>query len=417
MNIDATKLLPKTFKWFYTDERYLVHKGGTRSSKTWSILQALIIYGLENKGVTISIYRAEQTVAKRTVGQDLVEILRDHMDIYDANAHHKTKAEYTLPGGSVIRLRGCDKSSRLRGEKSDILYLNEVQEINESSWTQLKIRSKRVIVDFNPSFDWNTFYLSDDVQQSDYTMITSTYKDNPFLADETIQGIESLIPVYKEQDCLVRDKDLTYNGNGRLVSGNPVDWSVYGTANYMRSPLLLLSRYTVDDFTIDEPDAYGLDFGFTSPSSLVAIKIEEKHNENDVLYVEQLLYEPGLTTNDLVRRLDSLSVNKNTALFCDSAEPDRIVQLQRSGYNAKKSHKDIKAGLDAMRSRQLIVCGDDLVHELKNYKRKNRDSDKPKSNLKDHAIDAARYATLSLVAGPKKENWNKTYNALDKLTL
>jgi len=418
LDIDATPLLPKTLSWLQSKERYLVHQGGTRSSKTWSVLQGLIIHGLQHAGLTIGIYRAEQTVAKRTVGEDLVEILRDQMGIYDQNAHHKTDAEYTLPSGTVLRLRGCDKSSRLRGEKSDILYLNEVQEIDSASWTQLKLRSKRVICDFNPSFDWDSFYLAEDVRQGGHTMIVSTYKDNTFLAEETIQGIESLIPRYKEEDGTVMDDpDLEYKGDGRLISGDPVDWSIYGTASFMRSPMLLLPRYSIQELTIDEPDAYGLDFGFTAPSALVAVGIDEDDYEDDTAYLEELLYEKGLTTSDLIGRLGDLAISKDIPLFCDSAEPDRIVQLQRAGYDARKSRKDIEAGLDAMRSHQLIAAGPHIKSELEGYMRKSADSDKPRTGAVDHLIDASRYAILTLIAGPVTADWSKSYNALDGLTL
>jgi len=422
LDIDATTLLPETLAWLDSSQRYLVHKGGTRSSKTWSILQALIVHGLQHAGLKISIYRAEQTTAKRTVGEDLVEILRDQMGIYDADAHHKTDAEYTLPSGTVLRLRGCDKSSRLRGEKSNILYINEMQEIAEDSWTQLKLRSERVVLDFNPSFDFSSHYIAKDVLQAEgnYQVVESTYKDNPFLTPETVQGIESLIPRYREPGGkVIADPDLSYEGEGRLISGDPVDWSVYGRASYMRSPMLLLPRYTARPFQLQEHeiDAYGLDFGFTAPSALTAIAIDQQDYEDDHLYAEELLYEKGLTTSDLIARLDDLGISKKIPLYCDSAEPDRIVQLQRAGYDARKSRKDVSAGLDAVRSHQLQVSGANLEAELKSYMRKNKDSDEPRTGVADHLIDAIRYPTLTLLAGEPQENWGATYDALNGLTI
>ena len=397
MEIKATKIFKQTLNFLGGDGRLLVHKGGTRSGKTLNTVLALCMYCISNPGATVSIYRTDRVVARRTVGVDLKDVLDGILGIYRADDHHKTKATYTFSNGSKIALRGCEKT-RLRGMKSDISFFNEANEISRESAKQIKLRTTdKLIYDFNPTFEITNHWIGEDIDTKDCVIYTSTYRDNPFLERHTIEEIESLIPIYREADGTeIKDPDLIYDGDGVLVAGSVSDWSAYGRAEYQRSPLLLLPHYEEAPVSIDKPTCYGLDFGYTAESALVKCYINETEDRyKDIAYVRELLYEKKLTTQDLINRLSDLNIDKGTPLYCDSAEPDRIEQIERAGYDAQKAKKDIQSGLDSLRQHRLIVQGQNLVKELQSYQRKNRHSDKPRNGCTDHLIDSTRYAIFT----------------------
>ena len=396
--VRATWIFKEVWDWLKAaDERILLLEGGTRSSKTWSILTALIIVAKEERCV-IDVFRAEGTTCRRTVLKDFVEIL-EGMNRYDPSAHHKTNATYTFPNGSLVRFCGADSAQKLRGSERHHLYLNEANEFSREHWKQLRYRTTgQVIMDWNPSFDVSQTFIGDAKQdpQIEFTEIRSTYKDNPFLNARQIQAIESAIPVYREQDgTLVEDRDLEYQGDGTLVRGSPTDWAIYGLGRYRRSPLLLFPHFEEKRFVIEQPDAYGLDFGYTAPSALVQIQIDPSDEFKDRLRVDQLLYQKGLTSRQLVQAFERLDVSKDVPMYCDSAEPSKIQTLQNAGYDAKKTEKDTSGSIDAVQNHRLQIQGSDLINEVRSYQRVAPHSDAPDPQCTDHLVDAMRYAVLT----------------------
>lgn len=406
--IKGTRLLTKTRAFLApSGGRYLIHSGGTRSGKTYAILQSLVLYALENK-CTVDIVRKELATAKKTVQLDLIQVLSS-LSIYNEEMHNKTDAVFRLPTGSRIRLMGTDQAQKLRGAKRQILYINEANELSEESYKQLALRTtEKLIFDYNPSFSLEHHWLGD----VDAEVIKSTYNDNPFLSQGTVREIENLIPVYREAGgTIINDEDLTYAGDGALIKGNPTDWAIYGKGHYKRSPLLLLPHYQQATKRIDKPDAYGIDFGYTAPTAVVKMRIEEKEDENNIAYVEEVLYQTEMTTGDLVKALPET----DKPIYCDSAEPDRIDQLQRAGYDARKAKKDIEAGLDCLRDHQLFLSGQNLQAEVAGYQRKNRHTSTP-ADSPDHLCDAMRYVIFTHTTQPEdKGDINKTNSILSTL--
>jgi phage terminase large subunit len=140
---------------------------------------------------------------------------------------------------------------------------------------------------------------------------------------------------------------------------------------------------------------YGIDFGYNSPTAVVAVKLSSEAN-----IVSEKLYSRGLTNTDLIAELKKLAVPAGATLYCDSAEPDRVQELRRAGFRAEKARKDTKAGIIAVKDKPLWVTSDstNLIAELKTYKYKqdvNGNIIDEVVKLNDHAIDAMRYAIHS----------------------
>ena len=163
--------------------------------------------------------------------------------------------------------------------------------------------------------------------------------------------------------------------------------------------------YTHYKLTNDTPPGevfYGLDFGFRVPTALVRVTLAENQ-----LYVHEMLYEPSMTTTDLIERLPSLGIMQYDEIFCDAAEPKTIEELYRHGWNVKGADKDVYAGIMKVKSLPMFItaASTNLHDELRKYKWKtDRDGkviDKEPVKLDDHLVDAMRYAVYTKMKQPR----------------
>jgi len=187
LQIQATTVFQKNWE---TKTRFVVNIGGSRSTKTYSILQLLIVKALESvEPLVISIVRKSLPSLRISVMRDFLDILKQ-LDLYNSENHNKTENTYLL-NNTLIEFFSIDDAQKRRGTKRDILFVNEVNELSWEDFFQLNIRTtQQVFMDFNPS---ETFWYNDQIQhRNDVTTIHSTYKDNPYLNEDQINEIERL---------------------------------------------------------------------------------------------------------------------------------------------------------------------------------------------------------------------------------
>lgn len=355
--------------------RFCINQGGSRSSKTYSICQMLIVYALSNPKTTISIVRKSFPALRGSVMRDLFEIL-DNLGLYTELNHHKGENLYRFSNGSTIEFFSVDDAQKLRGRKRHILYCNEANELTFEDFQQLNMRTtQKLIVDYNPSDNYSWVYGL--IGKENSLLIKSTYKDNPFLEDEIIKEIENLINV-----------DEGY-------------YRVYALGEQAVLKNTIFTHYTIGDYTIGEDISYGLDIGFNHPMAL----IEMTHNDGNISLRERI-YESNMTIPDLLKRFSELQIPKNKEIFVDSARPDVVEDLRRAGYNAKLANKAVKEGIDAMKSLPILIDKNshNLIKELRNYKWKTNGDitlDEP-VKLWDDGIDAARYVVFQYYLKHKK---------------
>jgi phage terminase large subunit len=116
-----------------------------------------------------------------------------------------------------------------------------------------------------------------------------------------------------------------------------------------------------------------------------------------------MLYKSYLTTPDLIAELSQL-IDKRAEVYADGARPEIIADLRKAGYNVKAATKEVKHGIDKVKSQKIFVNGENLVKEIQNYKWKRHNAtdtvlEEPvKSN--DDAMDAMRYGCYHLVSKP-----------------
>lgn len=347
--------------------RVTQHIGGTRSGKTYAILQFLIVKAIENKE-TITIVRKTIPSLKRTVMKDFKDILQG-LNIWQDENFNVTDRIYNLYD-STIQFLSTDDADKLRGIKSSILFIDESSEIDEESYFQLSIRtSGKIILAFNPTispFHWLR-------KMQDCERYVTTYLDNPYLPKEMIKAIE----------------DLQFT--------NPKYYKIYGKGEYSANDKAIFEFELCDDIDADFV-CFGFDVGYSNDAaSLVAI-----YKNSDTLYLEELIYETGMVTNDIINKFNKLEIDKNQTIWCDSSEPRLIEELYRSGFNTKpvvKGKDSINFGISVMKNYKIKILktSQNLINEMYAYQYETDKhgyvTDRPEGGL-DHAIDAARYGCM-----------------------
>jgi len=381
MEIQTTELYIKIQDALQENKRYIFLRGSSRSGKTITALQHLIITALSKPDTLITIARETQVSIKNTILMDFKSVLTN-LNLWEDSRYNKVEMVYRMKNNSIIRFVGMDDTTgKLRGMKSDIVFVDEVNTVSFEPFVQLDIRTEQyILAAYNPEISedwWGLEYEGKD----NGIMIHSTWKQNPFLDDRIIQSIQEL----KELDP---DLYEIYS-EGRVV---PPREKIF--VNY--------DKYT------EEPrykERYiGIDFGFaTDPCAVVEVLI----NDKDV-YCKELLYQAGTTNEDLIFILKELGIDRNTQMVADSAEPKSIQDLKRGGFNirgVKKGSGSILYGIQKMKQHRIHIHEDstNLYREFSELKfkkdRSGRVTNTPIGD--DHLIDSVRYVIMEFADKPK----------------
>jgi len=356
--------------------RYVVNEGGTRSGKTYSILQTLINkHALTKRGQIIDIVRKTRREIVDTVLPDFLDITKA-MGLYSDRNYHETKLNYTL-NGNLFRFLGLDKAMKKRGSKRDILFVNEANGLDLEDWIQLTIRlSGQAYLDYNPSED---FWLDDAVLNQDpsrFTLIKSTYLDNyDFLPPSQITEIENLINIddfYYQVYTLGKRASL----KGKIFT-----------------KLHKITDAAYDD-VFEDIKFYGLDFGFEHHTVLVEIKWAAEQCFERCLYMET-----HKTDDELIKWMVDNNVDYNATIYADPAYPASIQKLRDAGFTVRKAKKDVKDGIhfsQALR-RNITDTSTEYFKQNDKYKYRQRGNDilEDPVKIKDDGPDAFRYAAYT----------------------
>jgi len=382
-------------------ERIIIHEGGSRSSKTYSILQWIIIQMINNskrkEPFIVICLRSKLTWLKTTLLADFKSIMKNQFELWDDGSLNKAEMIYYY-GNAQIIFRGLDTDGgkKFHGLKSDIAWFNECIDIDYSSVQQIMQRSPgRFIFDFNPNCAEEHWIFKHVLKMDSSVCIHSTYKNNPFLQQSIIDNIEAYRPTKENIEKGTADETL---------------WKIYGLGQRATLKGLIYKDFTfVKEFPPDcENICYGLDFGFTNdPTTLV-----KKGELNGEIYLEELIYETGLNNiinphapkkKNIEQRLLDLGLKKTSdhTIWADCAEPKSIDALFHCGFNILRcTEKGILNGIQTVQLYKLNIVepSENLKKEITSYKwiedSSGEGTNKPvKTN--DHLMDAMRYAIVA----------------------
>lgn len=144
------------------------------------------------------------------------------------------------------------------------------------------------------------------------------------------------------------------------------------------------------------PSFGGIDFGYsTDPVAVVELKFH-----NNKAYCHLLIYQPGLTDDDLAHKMTAMGITRKIRFYADCAEPKSIETLMRKGFviiPSVKGPDSVNNGIKYLQSLEMYVTEGsvDMWTEIEEYSW-HLDSNKQPTDTPidkfNHAIDATRYA-------------------------
>ena len=360
-------------------------QGGTSSSKTISSLLYLIAKAQTDTRPTLTSVVSESIPhLKRGAMRDFKNIMKAH-NYWKDNSWNATDSIYTFETGSQIEFFSTDNGDKLRGGRRDRCFMNEANNCTLDAFDQLEVRTKEfIILDWNPS---NEFWFYTDIlgQRDDVDHIILTYKDNEGLSKEIIDSIEA-----------------RKNRKGW--------WQVYGLGQLGEVEGKIYKDWQIIDEIPHEArlERYGLDFGYSNdPTAIVAV-----YYYNGGYILDEITFKKGLLNKQIA---DILKGEKSALVIADSAEPksiDEIKSYDITIQGADKGADSIKYGINIVQDQRISVTKHSLniIKEYRNYLWKTDKNgvilNVPEAGF-DHAMDAIRYAFMSIKASGSNETLDK----------
>ena len=354
-------------------KRVKIIQGGTSAGKTFGILPILIDKATRTPRLEISIVAESIPHLRRGALKDFLNIMKWTNRFFDSR-YNKSLLRYEFANGSYIEFFSADDSSKLRGARRDILYINECNNVAFNSYNELSIRTKSdIYLDFNPA---NEFWVHTELKgEVDSDFLILTYKDNEALDYRIVKEIEK---------NKAKSKTSAYWENW---------WRVYGEGLVGMLEGVVFSNWKIIDKIPDEAKllGYGVDFGYSvDPNSII-----EVYNLDGKRILNEICYETGLVNSEIAKRMKS-----EVIAYADSSEPKSIEEIRRTGQKIKgvaKGSDSINFGIQIMQSQSYLVTSKsaNLIKELRSYcwdkdRKTGAQIGKPVDYM-NHAMDAVRY--------------------------
>lgn len=387
--MDVTAVFEQNVKAYNQGYRYIVNKGSTRSSKTYSLLQLLyLIAQFSSKPLVISVVSESIPHLKKGCIRDFQDILKREND-WDERRWNATDYIYRI-NNSIIEFFSADSAGKVHGPSRDILYVNECINIEYEVYRQLAIRTTQtVFLDCNPNLE---FWLDEKIlTRQDAQLIHSTYRDNNFLSKAQVQEIES-----NRQDAnwwRVYGEGLTGSLRGTVIQ----NWQIVNSS----LPTVYKRRWL------------GIDFGFTNdPTAIVDMRLSDGE-----LWIDELLYQRGCDNIMIAKLLKNTHMDYTTPIVADSAEPKSIQEIRSFGWRveaAQKGQDSISNGIEILNryKKNVTQRSTNIINEYRNYRWQLDEFGNPTNRPIDrynHSIDAQRYVCLNYL---REQNTNLSYSII-----
>lgn len=388
-----------------------VHYGGGSSGKSHGVVQKVVLKALNRWNMPRKILwlRKVQRTLKDSIVEEVKQCLID-FGVWELCSYNKTDNTMVLPNGSTFFFKGMDNPEKIKSIKaiSDVV-MEEASEFTLDDYTQLKLRlrdrkhkNKQIFLMFNPVSKLNwvyPYFFEPSVPLKDTLIQQSTYRDNKFLDQMTIDNLED------------------------LANRNPAYYKIYALGEFATLDKLIFPKYDKRIISKDEvkhlPSYFGLDFGYVNdPSAFIHCKVDLT---NKKLYIVEEYVKKGMLNDEIARVIKDLGYSKEK-ITADSAEQKSITEIKKNGVprivSAMKGKGSVITGLQFLMQFDIVI--DERCHkvleEFDNYTWKKDKSTGEYYNepvdTYNHCIDALRYAVVELIF---KSNKKASQDKLNKI--
>ena len=402
--------------------RYIFLKGGSSSSKSYSVAQAITTESIRHKTNTLA-FRKESTEIADTIYSDFTDVT----SIFENHFPVRSIQNYKYIGQSKIRFRGLDKATKIKGLASyQRLFVDEISEFYKKDWAEMKRRlrgrpNQQFIVTWNPvsAESWlkKELDMEEWIEQplfiegikysqldkeyagkwinktGDMVLINTTYRDNYWIVGH---------PDYPDIGMI---DEHTLAEFERMKLNEPDDYEVFGLGNWgtISERRIFKKLYEFDEIPEDAiriPS--GMDFGLSpSPTTLTDYYLwKDYFIMDEQIYANNLVSVkiPGSEQMSIQDELEIINFSKEHTIVADSAGEVSIRELRGVGYNIYGVKKGlVKEGIKVLRSYKLGYTKEstNVKREFENYLYKEDRNGviipEPMDGQSDHIIDTARY--------------------------
>ena len=385
------KFLDAYYPIFHSNKTYYLISGGRASGKSTQVAALFVMKLFGNDYFRGVVARYTLRSIQNSIYRDILDIIdrwgvKDYLDIKGDEIKNPktgnmiiTHAMKVGEGAMSAKSKGLSNVTHLLiDEATELEQEEEYVKLIDSFRT--KGAERQIFLCFNPSsknhWIFKRFYLPDGQPHpkwaEDHCFLHTTYHDNADNLDpKKIAEWERMKisdPEYYNHHILGHWRDIH---EGQVFT--KWNWSYF------------------------EPDpeaevTYGVDFGFARDPSVV-VKVMKKGRK---IWVQEVLYQQGLTNEDLSKAMLKNGVPPSAVIVADSAEPKSIETLRRLGFRnikpALKGQDSIRNGIDTINSYEVYAdpMSFNLRLEYDNYVYRPG-TDTPIEDW-NHAMDALRYA-------------------------
>jgi phage terminase large subunit len=368
--------------------RYIFFIGGAGSSKSYTATQMCIQ----------AVLSGESWLWLRKVGGTLREsCFKVHKEVINDMSCKQYFEVYDLKiknnlNDSEVSFLGLDDPEKIKSIASpNVIVMEEGSDFDYHDFSQLDIRlrgkkNQKIIILSNKVSEksWLKRMIKDseDWNWDKTAWLEKTVYDNKFADQQYIASLEN------------------------LKKNNPEYWRIYLMNDWGTVKTgLVYPNSEIFRHAITQPTSIGLDFGWNDPMALVYLQVKDIEGESKRrLYVEEKIYEKGLTIGDLIIKMETLEIPKDVLIIADNARPEAIQQISEAGFaitSAKKGAGSVKDSIDKVNSYDLFIRGKNLIYEVDNYgyskNKEGNDTDSIIVQGNDHLCDAMRYGIQSIV--------------------
>lgn len=328
---------------FQSKDEILLVRGSTAAGKSYSIADKLLLNAVIQPERKIRILVMRKTLP--SLRASVLPILQERAEKVFHLDFHINRSVWTADCDNLefifLSVNTREDFEKLKSITNiDFIWINELPGIRQDDFDEAMRRMRggesfynQCIGDFNPvgKFSWvyREFYEKDSYK---HNALKYTIEDNhpDFLRQEKTKNLIARLDKLKET--------------------NPNAYKIYRLGEWGDLKGIIFNWHVEELPEIGFDDIfYGLDFGYSiDPAALVKI-----YRRSDKFWVQELIYETGLTNQMLAKKMIDLGIGVNDDCYADSAEPKSIDELNSEPFNLNV--KPCDKGPDSVR-KMIDTC-------------------------------------------------------------
>lgn len=378
MDIEINRTAPQA-QFMASDAKFRAFVSGVGAGKTACGWMCVLEYAFKNPGSLGVVVAPTYPLIRDVILKERPNWIPDAL----IKSYNKTNKEMVFVNGSSLIFRSAKDDSQielLRGLSIAYAWIDEATILPRLALEVLTARLRqpgfepKMWITCTPRKGWVFDLLKTNPPPEWFCLDNIPTQSNTFLDKGYVKSLKDLYTgQFYDQEVM-----------GQWIDFSGLVWNVAVSNIIPSKPLQTV---------------YGIDIGFTHPSSIIVIQ-----KEGDRYYVVDEFYQSHTNDSDLIKALSRLvSIYGQGTAYVDPSVPRVITGLNRAGYKARPANNKIMDGLRTVRA--LFDTGHLFVHpkcenfirESETYVWANKDKEAP-ININDDACDAARYGIMGITA-------------------